>query len=187
MNNNPTNYSVKIIHNDKPTDKKKNKDKPQSVNTIIINNHINNYNYNVSIKNIYNNEKEKCLNRKRNRVNSFEGLLNLFPDLGKECAGSCFYPKKSCDETDYMDYFNCTFKNSKNDFDEEREKDLLFFSQTQDIADAMTQLNNAEMLMIGNSLNMNNSIHNDFTFDDLMMDVKLDFKVDGIDKKVISY
>jgi hypothetical protein len=173
-----SNYSVKIIQNEKSSDntRKKNHHKT-GVNTIIINNHINNYNYNVSIRNLpSHHEKDRSLNRKRNRLNSHEKntLINLFPDIRRECAGTYPNHKKSCDESDLMEFFNCSFNQNKNDFDEE--KDLLMFSQSRD---AIEQFN-TDMLLMGH--NLSSSMQSDLNFDELMLDVKPDY---NYEKKVL--
>jgi hypothetical protein len=81
--------------------------KTKQGNTIIINNNINNYHYNLNIENFVN----------KKRRNSFEELFNLFPDF-KE--GSTM--KRHFDEKDYEDNFDFAFKNVKNDF--ENDKDI---------------------------------------------------------------
>jgi hypothetical protein len=167
---------VKIIRNDKNNPNKSHKEKSGG-NTIIINNHINNFNYNVSFKNPYQNN-DICLNRKRNRQNSHEKntLINLFPDIRRECAGSYHNRKKSCDDSDIMDYFDCTFNPPKNDFEDE--KDLLFFSQSPD----MSKLNK-DMIMIGQSL----TAKSDFKFDELLMDYKPEYKFDFKTEKKVNF
>ncbi len=128
---NSGNYQI-IIQNDQNNEhQQKNpqncpkSDKFGNVNTIIINNKINTYNYNVNINNITCNEsKSDFLNNKRNRMNSCEGFVSLFPDLGKDCIINC-NTRKYFDENEYANNFNVTFKTVKNDFEEEPEENII--------------------------------------------------------------
>lgn len=79
--------------------------------------------------------------RKRNRLSSFEGLLNLnlFPELGRDCGGlfSNFNLKRGFDEKEYIDNFNCTFKsNTNNDFEIDKElEEMIMLSQSEELND----------------------------------------------------
>jgi hypothetical protein len=73
-----------------------------------------------------------------------------------------------------MEFFNCSFNQNKNDFDEE--KDLLMFSQSRD---AIEQFN-TDMLLMGH--NLSSSMQSDLNFDELMLDVKPDY---NYEKKVL--
>jgi hypothetical protein len=121
----------------------KSKSKSENTNnnshTIIINNNINNYHYNLNIYN-YNNTNENYTSKKRNRLNSFEGLFNLFPDLAKDNFSNNLNFRKAFDEKDYVDNFECAFKETKKDFD--CEKDIL-----------------EEIVMLSNSEDSNNSFN----------------------------
>lgn len=79
----------------------------------------------MNINNITCNEsKTEFLNNKRNRMNSCEGLVSLFPDLGKDCTIN-FNTRKIFDENEYANNFNVTFKSVKNDFEEEPEENII--------------------------------------------------------------
>jgi hypothetical protein len=94
-------------------------------------------------------------------------LINLFPEIRRECAGSYSNQKKSCDESDLMEFFNCSFNPYKNDFEEE--KDLLMFSQSRD---SITKYNN-DIFFMGH--NLSSSMQSDLNLDELMLDVKPDY------------
>jgi hypothetical protein len=94
----------------------KTKNKREGFNTIIINNNINNYHYNLN----FNNFNENCLSKKRRRLSSFDNFLNLFSE-GRDAFNSTL--KKTFDEKEYEDNFEFAFKNIKHDFD--CEKDIL--------------------------------------------------------------
>jgi hypothetical protein len=98
--------------------------------TIIINNNINNYHYNLNI----NNNTETYSNKKRNRMNSFEGLFNLFPDLGRDIFSNNLNFRKNFDEKDYMNNFEYAFKETKNDFDCDKDilQEIVMLSNTVD-------------------------------------------------------
>ena len=124
---------------------------------------------------------ENNLKKKRNRMNSFEGLFNLFPELTRECGiNSAFYNqnrKKVFDESEYIDNFNCTFKTVKNDFDVEKElEDLIMLSHSEEISNSINQFNNGDLIIFENSLKNTLNDHN-FDFGDLMMDLTNDKKV----------
>jgi hypothetical protein len=188
-----SNYQIKIIQNEKREEqqhsrKKQKHEKGGNVNTIIINNNINTYNYNVSINNYTNcteakdTNKNETLLRKRNRMNSFEGLLNLFPGLTQECGfNSAFYQqnlKKVFDETECINDFNCTFKNFKTDFEVEKDmEDIMMLTYSDKISPSLNQFNNADILLFGSSSKDSLKCEQDFVFEDLMMDLKSDKKV----------
>ena len=119
--------------------------------TIIINNNINNYHYNININN-YNNPNEYYTSKKRNRWNSFEGLFNLFPDLAKDNLFTNLNLRKAFDEKDYINNFECAFKETKKDFDCEK-----------DILDEIVMLSNSEES--NNSFNRRKSEKNSFDID----------------------
>jgi len=105
-------------------------------NTIIINNNINTYNYNLNFNNCDVNKKEFL--RKRHRLNSFEGLFSLFPNLEKDLGNLNQQNfRKNFDDVEYINNFNCTFKddvfnNIKNDFNDEKEiEDMIMISNSQ--------------------------------------------------------
>lgn len=77
----------------------------KSGSTIIINNNVTTYNYNLNINN-YHSKTEGCLNRKRHRFNSVEGM---------------FYAEVGRDEKEYIENFNCTFRNLDNDYEIDKE------------------------------------------------------------------
>ena len=91
--------------------------------TIIINNKINNFHYNLNINNTnnynyYNNNQNETYTRsKRNRFNSFEELLNFFPDLRESFTNLNNNYRNFVDEKEYENNFECAFKNVKNDLD----------------------------------------------------------------------
>ncbi len=121
--------------------------------------------------------------RKRNRMNSFEGLLNLFPELSRECGFNTSINqhnlKKGFDESEYVDNFNFTFKNSKTDFEVGKDlEDLMMLPYSEDLTNSLNQLNNAEKQLFSSNFkeSFQNNEHN-FVFEDLMMDLKLDKKV----------
>jgi len=138
------------------------KSSKKSGNTIIINNNFNTYNYNLNFNNFSNcqenvkngemksdrNERnENYLLRKRNRLNSFEGFFNLFPDLNKDCT-SLFNNfnnlKKGFDEKEYVDNFNCTFKDcvTHTDFDMEKElEEMIMLSHSEEVNHSMSEGN----------------------------------------------
>lgn len=100
-------------------------------NTIIINNNINTFNYNLNFK------EKKDFFKKRNRYNSsFDGIFNLFPNIDKDLGNFGNMQRKNCDDADYVNNFNCTFKdnifsNVKNDFEDENDlEDLIMISNT---------------------------------------------------------
>lgn len=130
--------------------------------TIIINNNINNYHYNININNTTPNE--YYTSKKRNRWNSFEGLFNLFPDLAKDNLFSNLNFRKAFDEKDYINNFECAFKETKKDFDCEK-----------DILDEIVMLSNSEES--NNSFNRRKLEKNSFDFDirPFYEDVKINF------------
>ena len=73
-------------------------------NYNIINN-INNINTNNSNNNCYD-----YLFKKRHRLNSYEGLFNIFPNVEKD---------RNINEIDIINNFNCSFKNLKDEFEED--------------------------------------------------------------------
>lgn len=57
--------------------------------------------------------------RNRQRINSYEGFINLFPDLKRESKHSQFTIRQ-IDEVEYANNFNYTFTTiCRNDFDNE--------------------------------------------------------------------
>ena len=120
-------YKSKSDTNRENTKQFKSKNKSEyshsNTHTIIINNNINNYHYNLNINNFNNHICDNYTSKKRNRWNSFEGLFNLFPDLGKDGFNNNLNFRKAFDEKDYIDNFEFAFKETKNDFD--CEKDIL--------------------------------------------------------------
>jgi hypothetical protein len=111
------------------SDKHNSHNSQNSNKTIIINNKINNFHYNLNINNtnnytyINNNQNETFTRSKRNRFNSFEELLNLFPDLRESFTNFNNNIKNFIDEKEYEYNFEYAFKNVKNDFD--CDKDLI--------------------------------------------------------------
>lgn len=158
-------------------------------NTIIINNNINTYNYNVSINNYTNctetkeNHKNESMLRKRNRMNSFEGLLNLFPELSRECGFNTSINhhnlKKAFDESEYVDNFNFTFKNSKTDFEVGKDlEDLMMLPYSENLTNSFNQLNNADKQLFSSNFKESFQNEHNFVFEDLlMMDLKYDKNV----------
>ncbi len=70
--------------------------------------------------------------RKRNRLSSCDGIFNF--DIGRDWVNinpNPTHPVKKFDEkeyTEYIDNFNCTFKNIKNDFEIEKElEDMMLY------------------------------------------------------------
>ena len=120
-----SNIDEKISHKIK-SDRHTGHNSQSSNKTIIINNKINNFHYNLNINNPnsynYFTPNETFTRSKRNRFNSFEELLNFFPDLRENFTNMNNNFRNLCDEKEYENNFYCAFKNVKNDFD--CEKDL---------------------------------------------------------------
>lgn len=106
--------------------------------TIIINNKINNFHYNLNINNTNNynyfTPNETFTRSKRNRFNSFEELLNFFPDLRESFTTINHNFKSFMDEKEYENNFEYAFKNVKNDFDCDKDliEDMLIITRGED-------------------------------------------------------
>ena len=141
----------------------KKNEKSQNINTIIINNNINTYN--VNINNFSNcNDKVDSMLKKRNRFSSYEGEY-----------GFCNF--KKFDEKEYIDNFNCTFKNIKNDFEIEKElEEFIMVTHSEDNANSLNQFNIGDSGYCGDNL-INEK---DNLFGNLMIDFNGDVKVNKI-------
>jgi hypothetical protein len=108
--------------------------------TIIINNKINNFHYNLNINNTNNynyfnhTQNETFTRSKRNRFNSFEELLNFFPDLRESFTTINHNFRNLMDEKEYENNFEYAFKNVKNDFDCDKDliEDILILTKGED-------------------------------------------------------
>jgi len=108
--------------------------------TIIINNKINNFHYNLNINNTnnynyYNNNQNETYTRsKRNRFNSFEELLNFFPDLRESFTNFNNNFRNFVDEKEYENNFECAFKNVKHDLDSDKDliEEMLILTRGED-------------------------------------------------------
>lgn len=113
----------------------------------INHNNINTFNYNSTDK-IDKVKDTGYLIKKRNRINSFEGVLKLFPNLEKDLKITMnpmsSFRRKTFDENDYINNFNCTFKESRNSLIYENEQELenmKMVSQSDDFSQSEDMLN----------------------------------------------